>query len=336
MVLKFWGYGFSDVMDDQGDDNLQVYLVRFEEFTPDISLPTLDEITDLQLAPGIQLAIEQTLPVDLHLQDRLNLLDILPIEALSSFAPLRAERWVFYPNALFPSTDYEGVVRISDMPVDDSEADRLVIQWRESTLAKIPIVRPRPPEARDEWVVIHDRAFTYVPDGPIIGDADFDGQADISAEARVEIHPTNNTQLIVRLSMQAAEPESDWTRAEGESSAGDSDYWIYTAPGGFVIDSVISPALPIDRFEYYDTDHEEDTFVVAEVHAIVEAFANSLENSGVSREEAYALARRMFTYTNNGLVWKWRFIGDTDGGEAGTRTRVTVWLNDVVVRIREE
>lgn len=38
---------------------------------------------------------------------------------------------------------------------------------------------------------------------------------------------------------------------------------------------------------------------------------------------------------SQGLVKQWRFLGDTDGEEAGTRTRMRVTLQEFEVRVVE-
>ena len=99
------------------------------------------------------------------------------------------------------------------------------------------------------------------------------------------------------LLMDAYEANPDGTRrADYTEAAGQVTEVVYTPPSNYRVESILSP--PRSHKEYYDTNESADDFPGGE-----------------------------------GPVMSWRFVGDTDGDEAGTRTQVTIKFNEIKVHL---
>jgi len=90
--------------------------------------------------------------------------------------------------------------------------------------------------------------------------------------------------LSVRLFMEAVETQSDWTTARGTSA----NYLIYTAPAGNCIRSVTEGTF--DELRYLDSNWAVD----------------------------------IFPHQVDSFVREYNLLGDTNGGEAGSRTGMAI------------
>ena len=223
------------------------------------------------------------------------------------------------------TTHYAGVINISGNGVAlNNRAKQLILSWGPGNelRTEIPVLQPDPPETRVETIKLAN-SFQYIPPR-VSGDSDFDGKLDIVASSRLVIVPTNRRVLAIKIEMNAQE-DGGSTGVSGTSDIDSSQYEVYKAPNGFTIDEILSSTF--DRFEYTDKDHDRDCFSPQKLDDSYEL----LEQMGQSH---YAYPRSK--YTNNGLVNKWCFVGDTDGDEAGTETKVTIILNEIQVKLIED
>ncbi|NLF02989.1 MAG: hypothetical protein GX601_18655, partial [Anaerolineales bacterium] len=182
--------------------------------------------------------------------------DLLRQLDTSTAGPRSDETWESMTDQYDMTTHYSAVIDISSgsgIPVEDTDADRVVLTWGELQLASVPILRLREPEERIE-VVAPGRSFTHTPTKVLEGDADFDGKVDILAKALVIVDPEDHSRLVLQLYMKAKEPKSDWTCAESTNDTDGPEYELYRAPEGFEIVEVISPRPAMDRIEFRDTD----------------------------------------------------------------------------------
>lgn len=148
-----------------------------------------------------------------------------------------------------------------------------------------------------QTVTVPSKQFGYVPphDG---GDRDFAGHGPAISVLTYLVSPVGSTRnLPVRVIMDARETQSDYTHAHGTFNR-----VIYTAPSGWLLDSIVSPVLgnQDDSAEYVDTDHADDVFSATNPNSFVKTYV---------------------------------FVGDTAGNEAGTRTSVVLTTQPVTVRL---
>ncbi len=145
------------------------------------------------------------------------------------------------------------------------------------------------------------RLFSFLPTEQKGDDRDFDGECEISAEAKVMIKPSDSTKLVLQLEMEAIEIGRGTTEVSGTSDVDDPTLVVYEAEEGYEIDAILSDNTT-DCIDYRDKSHDVD----------------------YPREPSVC---------SQSLVRQWRFLGDTDGDEAGIRTRVSVKLEDLAVQV---
>ena len=243
--------------------------------------------------------------------------------------PAEGETWSDASKHLHLTTHYHASINLAGngIPVDSTGTTRLVLRWGDEELSSIPILHRARPEIRTE-LVRPDREFKFIPPHVSGGDRDFGGKCDISVSAEVLVHDANK--LVVQIEMDATEPRSNWTKAYGKSDLDRAEYLLFTAPDGFRITRIVSPGRPFDRLSYLDRDHGDDVFVTRELHRVQKT---KVRIGAMIVPIVLAAAR---DYTQNGLVEVWRIVGDTKGGESGSRTGVTLRLRPVVVEIRKD
>lgn len=145
------------------------------------------------------------------------------------------------------------------------------------------------------------RLFSFMPTEQSGDDRDFDGACQIDVDVELMIHPSDATKLVLQLDMLAVEEGRGTTKVTGQSDLDDPLLVVYEAEEGYEIEEIASPH-PADCAEFKDEEHDVD-------------FPSGSEVCG------------------HGLVKQWRTLGDTDGDEAGTRTRVSVQLEDIEVQV---
>jgi hypothetical protein len=135
------------------------------------------------------------------------------------------------------------------------------------------------------------------------GDTDFYGhgpQTKVSIQLEAE-----GSSLYARVAMDARETGGT-TRAKGTHRVR-----VFTAPAGRKIEAILSPTSA--TLEYTDKDHEEDYLI---------------PGHGEERPDRWRVSP-----AGPGPVRMARLVGDTNGGEAGSRTGVQFFLQDVKLRI---
>ncbi|TMR96002.1 hypothetical protein [Nonomuraea basaltis] len=159
----------------------------------------------------------------------------------------------------------------------------------------------------DRTFSISERTFgKYVPPWTGVGDKDFDGHG-----PRVQVwgrlrYNTAHTSLVFWITMKARETKSDWTAVDGTRS-----YAFFTAPSGYVIQSVTDPigrTLTLVDYSriYVDDDHSDDV-----------------------------LGPAINDPAHPSLVQSYRVTGDTEGNEAGTRSGVTTTTRSMEIHARK-
>jgi hypothetical protein len=189
-----------------------------------------------------------------------------------------------------------------DQDLADSDLYRhLEVWWGGSRLRTIHMI----PSNHSGTVPIPSdaRLFSFVPREQTGDDADFDGECQIGASAKLMIQPSDATKLVLQLQMHAFELGKGTTEVMGVSDLNDAAFVVFEAESGYQIEEILKPH-PADRIDFKDDDHDVD-------------FPHD-SSSG-----------------DPPLVKQWRFVGDTDGDEAGTRTRMSVKLEDIIVRVAE-
>ncbi|QHT70765.1 hypothetical protein GXP67_31010 [Rhodocytophaga rosea] len=203
-------------------------------------------------------------------------------------------------DALSVVTFYQAVINAggNGLRLDDN-SKYLRLYWGDQQLSQIPIIKPKI-ENRD--ITVHVPTIKYIPPHTR-GDKEYDGNIVINAKAYLELL-NNNTQLALRLYMQAVEPEPDNTTAEGTSPVS-GEYILYTCEPGSTIQNIMGAASDEIQHTPKEGNHSE-------IH----------------------LQQNLNITSNNGFVKEWIFIGDTSGDEAGFRTSVKTICNDVVIRVK--
>lgn len=185
---------------------------------------------------------------------------------------------------------------------DDPEYKHLELWWGGERLRTIYMAGP----AEDGSVPIPSdaRLFSFMPTEQSGDDRDFDGACRIEATAEVMVKPTDDTKLVLQLHMYALEVGRGTTAVMGDSDLDDPTLVVFEVPEGYRIDEILSENSA-DCINFEDGNHDVDF---------------PTETSVCSQ----------------GLVKQWRFLGDTDGEEAGTRSRMSVTLEKLTVHIVEE
>jgi hypothetical protein len=143
------------------------------------------------------------------------------------------------------------------------------------------------------------------------GDSDFDGHGpNVNCSVNLAVSE-DKKQLIAKVYMKAIETQNDWTTCEGAT-----DFVIFSCTGNQTIEQINLPAS--SNATYTDTDHDED-FVVAGVG----------ETNTLAQNSNWQLVKKNV----NDLVDFYRFIGDTEGDEAGTKTGVEVFFNTINITL---
>jgi hypothetical protein len=148
----------------------------------------------------------------------------------------------------------------------------------------------------------------FVPPHRSGGDKDFFGNGP-KVKASVTLRVSDDSkQLIARLFMSAMETKSDWSRCEGTA-----DFSIFSCRAGQTIAELHGETH--HEVNYTDTDWEED-FVI--------------DGVGERKPKGWSLNDAPAT----GLTRFFRFIGDTNGSESGTRTGFQVFFNPIKVTLK--
>jgi uncharacterized protein YvpB len=137
------------------------------------------------------------------------------------------------------------------------------------------------------------------------GDADFFGHRPKSV-VDVELEVRNGNELVAKVGMSAVETGNNSTKAIGRGT-----FTIAKLPAGQTIEAILSPTRT--KLEYTDKDHEEDYLVPGQ---------------GEVRPDRWTIPG-----ASEGPVRMARLVGDTNGGEAGSRTGVQFFFKDIKLRV---
>jgi hypothetical protein len=159
----------------------------------------------------------------------------------------------------------------------------------------------------DSTFSVPERVFgKYIPPWTGVGDKDFDGHGPkVQVWGRLK-YSTDHTKLVFWITMNAEETKSDWTAVDGTNS-----YAFYSAPSGYVIQSITDPigrVLTLNDYSriYTDSDHVDDVL------------GPGVESS-----------------TNPSIVLQYTVTGDTSGSEAGTSSGVATTTRTMEVHARK-
>lgn len=162
--------------------------------------------------------------------------------------------------------------------------------------ARVVLERTTPPN-RGQLVLASIPAQRYVPPH-VRGDREFAGNGP-RGEAYAELRINRFGHLQSRIFMVAEEWDRGQLKWDYTTSRGWSAWrTVYRPPAGKRVLWIHSPNSDRNRDGYYDTDHDVDVF------------------SG-----------------RTGLVRQFRFVGDTNGNDAGTKTGVQVVFNRVLLQV---
>lgn len=137
------------------------------------------------------------------------------------------------------------------------------------------------------------------------GDTDFYGHGPHS-RVEVELVVQNGNELVAKVGMTAQETGNNSTKATGRGT-----FTIMKVPAGQKIDAILSPTKT--KLEYIDTDHGEDYLV---------------PGHGEERPHHWSIVG-----ATEGPVRMARVVGDTNGGEAGSKTGVQFFFKDIKLRV---
>jgi hypothetical protein len=191
------------------------------------------------------------------------------------------------PNVLASISTYQVTINLGATGLHlTPKSQRIVVLTAEPTpveLSAINVVQPQPKICVEKDVDnVVPQTISFLPSSHTRGDSEFDGSGP-RVTAQVSIYPVGS-HLNYRVSMTAAETESDWTTVTG-SGAGELTL-SKPVPANFRIAAVNGPT--VSNASYVDQNHNED-------HV---------------------------RPTNGGPVSEFRFLGDTSGDDVG-RTRMT-------------
>ncbi len=143
------------------------------------------------------------------------------------------------------------------------------------------------------------------------GDKDFGGHGpSVSCSVNISVS-SDKMSIIAHVVMDAKETQSDWTEARGSV-----DYTIFKCTSGQQIQSIKGPTS--SSCSYTDKDHDDD-FV--------------LDTYGETGTQAQNSQWDLVNHNESSLVKFYRFVGDIDGDEAGTKTGVQIYFNPIDVVI---
>jgi hypothetical protein len=158
----------------------------------------------------------------------------------------------------------------------------------------------------DSTFSVPEKTFgKYVPPWTGAGDKDFDGHGPtVQVWGRLRYN-TDQTKLVFWITMKAEETRSDWTAVDGTNS-----FAFFSAPSGYVIQSVTDPigrTLTLVDYSqnYTDNDHADDV-----------------------------LGPAIVSTTHPSIVLQYTVTGDTSGSEAGTSSGVTTLTRAMEVHAR--
>jgi hypothetical protein len=171
----------------------------------------------------------------------------------------------------------------------DAASQRLILKWSGREISSIAVIQPVTPVCRTQIVQKQPSSFTFVPPHTR-GDTEYNGHG---PKTYAEVQLVNNgTSVVAKGYMKAEETKDDWTTAEGRWS----ETVFVPDPGWRVSQLLVGTQSGCASFSscmtYTDSNHDPDIFAAG-----------------------------------NGPVSRFEFVGDTDGDEAGTRTKVTVTYN---------
>lgn len=202
-------------------------------------------------------------------------------------------------KTLFVLTHYKMELNLAGNGVKLSpQSEHFVIRWQDQVISEIPIKQPELPQCEIKpFKFVPSSDVEFVPPH-IEGDRDFEGHGP-KVSVDVRLRPLDfffgGTKFGLEIRMHARETESDWTTAAGVFLIEN----FFSIPQGYVVNNFITPFQ--NSAEYTDNDHEDDE-----------------------------IAPSSFGPANG-----FSFVGDTDGSEAGTRTKVKVHLNPIELEIRQ-
>jgi hypothetical protein len=179
----------------------------------------------------------------------------------------------------------------------DSTSQRLILKWSGKEISSIAVIQPVTPVCKTQIVQKQPNGFTFIPPHTV-GDTEYNGHGP-NTYAYVQLI-NHGSSVESKTYMRAKETTSDWTTAEGTRS----DTVFIPDPGWKVTQILVGtqsgcPSLS-SCMTYTDTNHDPDIFSVG-----------------------------------NGPASRFEFLGDTDGDEAGTKTKITVTYNVLKFEVME-
>ena len=177
----------------------------------------------------------------------------------------------------------------------DDRSERFVLEFGGRQVSSVAIIQPPTPVCRTRTDRFQPGPVTLVP-RHTRGDRDYKGHGPTSTATVTRIVSLRS--ISARVHMRAYESNSDNSPKSDHTTAEQTrTFPVYTAPSGFRIDRVLGPSVSSRR--YRDSNHTNDSF-----------------NMG-----------------SGGPVSRFVFVGDTDGNEAGTRTKVDVTFNRMTIEL---
>jgi hypothetical protein len=169
------------------------------------------------------------------------------------------------------------------------KSQKLILKWSGKEISTIAVIQPVTPVCKVRTNQKQPNGFTFIPPHTV-GDSEYNGHGpNVTAYVQLINHGSS---VEAKTYMRARETTSDWTTAEGTRS----DTVYIPDPGWRVSQILVGNPSGCSAFtsciSYTDTNHDPDIFA-----------------------------------GGNGPVSRFEFLGDTDGDEAGTKTKVTVTYN---------
>lgn len=199
-------------------------------------------------------------------------------------------------------SDYQMVLDLTEGGAALEEDDRQVVfSWNGDVQSVVPILNPAGGgglECSTRGRLVTPGSHTFTPPHTQ-GDQDFKGHGPcvhLTVSPRTDMLGRN---LIADVSMSAFECDDDFSkpRSDHTTAAGTTSITLLSLPEGERIVG-FSPSGGVVR-QYIDDDHQDD----------------------------------LFTFGGNAIVEQARFVGDTDGNEAGTRTEVELDFRNLDVEV---
>ncbi len=178
----------------------------------------------------------------------------------------------------------------------DANSLRFTLEWGGRIISTIAIIQPTTPVCRTRTERIQPNPVTYVPPHQR-GDREFEAHGPTIVSRTSLLIDSRSIRTLVY--MLAYESNADNSGKEDYTKAeGSKIFPMYTAPSGWRILRV-SPNAPIEH-RFRDTDWTIDSY-----------------NMG------------------GGIVRRLDYVGDIDGHESGTRTKVDVTFNQLIIDLVE-